>query len=305
MKRKPRIDSAIILQYLQSEVDQNIAEIRLIKGGMNSQTFSFQSHGDSFVIRVNSNDYGFRKDAYAAKHFASKKLSIPLVFKLGKMAGGYHTCISKMAAGKNLSCRILVEKSVAKLLTQVMEILDVIHATNILEKGFGYFDGKGEAVHNSWAQALLSIEHAHYLKWEKTIRETCMEAAVYKKLVAQLKALAPEMPNERKLIHGDMSMDNAFSDGERITSVIDWEGGQYGDPLFDIAWLYVWWKEFSFKDLYKNHAEKKGIVLEDYEKRLQCYATFSGLGALWYLAVSNKPQQYELLKSRLKEIGVL
>ncbi len=305
MRQKPHIDGAIILQYLRSEVDHTIADIHFIKGGMNSQAFSFQSHGDSFVIRVNANDYGFRKDAYAAKHFASEKLPIPPVLKLGKIAGGYYTCISKMAAGKSLSYLLSSENNITKLLTQVMEILDVIHATAIPKSGFGYFDGQGQSEHNTWVQALLSIEFAHYLNWEETIRMTCMESAVYRKLVTQLKKLAPEMPNERKLIHGDMSIDNAFSDEVKITSVIDWEGGQYGDPLFDIAWLYIWWKEFSFKDLYKKHAAKKGIVLEDYDKRLQCYATFNGLGALWYLAVSNKPKEYELLKLRLMEIGVL
>ena len=37
------------------------------------------------------------------------------------------------------------------------------------------------------------------------------------------------------LLHGDLSNSNIFSDGKRITAIIDWEDSIAGDPVFDIA----------------------------------------------------------------------
>jgi Ser/Thr protein kinase RdoA (MazF antagonist) len=37
------------------------------------------------------------------------------------------------------------------------------------------------------------------------------------------------------LLHGDLGNHNVFTDGERITAIIDWEDCLVGDPVYDIA----------------------------------------------------------------------
>jgi fructosamine-3-kinase len=39
-----------------------------------------------------------------------------------------------------------------------------------------------------------------------------------------------------RLLHGDLGHHNIFSDGQRITAIIDWEDALSGDPIFDVAY---------------------------------------------------------------------
>lgn len=300
---KTRIDSEKVLEYVQTEVDPSIAHLIFIVGGEGSQAFSFERAGEWFVIRVHRDRENFEKDAYAADHFSSDKLPIPQVLNIGTMTDGHSICITRKVEGIALSD--FDHAQTHKLMPRVMDMLDAIHAAPIPQGGYGWIDGKGHARCNTWSESLLSIETDSYYDWANTIRDTCMEASVQVRLMIQLQELVPRMPNARTLVHGDVGMDNALSDGEKITGVIDWANAQYGDPLFDVAWLHVWWKKVPFAELYRQHAEKNEIVFEEYETRLKCYATHIGLGALGFFAKSNQPKKYEWLKKRLGEMGVL
>lgn len=43
------------------------------------------------------------------------------------------------------------------------------------------------------------------------------------------------LPIENKLIHGDFTIDNVLVHDGKITSIIDWSGGGFGDPRYDIS----------------------------------------------------------------------
>ncbi|MNI19019.1 Aminoglycoside 3'-phosphotransferase [compost metagenome] len=43
------------------------------------------------------------------------------------------------------------------------------------------------------------------------------------------------LPIENKLIHGDFTIDNVLVRDGKITSIIDWSGGGFGDPRYDIS----------------------------------------------------------------------
>jgi aminoglycoside phosphotransferase (APT) family kinase protein len=53
-------------------------------------------------------------------------------------------------------------------------------------------------------------------------------------LLAQLAATRPE-PWPEALIHGDMALDNVLIDGDGNMGLIDWSGGDLGDPRYDIS----------------------------------------------------------------------
>lgn len=300
---KTRIHPAKVLDYLRDNVDPSIARLTPVAGGEISQAFSFEHGGRSFIVRVNRDDDSFVKDAYAAAHFSSERLPVPEVVHIGKMADDYHVCISRKAEGKALDSQ--TEEQTQRLLPKVMEMLDAIHETPVTEEGFGYFGADGKGKYASWQEDLLSIEHADWIDWEQAFGTTCLEPDSIASLLTKLKMLAPRMPSERALVHGDVGMDNVLADGEKITAVIDWGGARYGDPLYDVAWLHVWWETVPFADLYRRHCAEKKRPMPDYELRIQCYATCIGIGALAFFALSHQPQKYAWLKGRLQEIGVL
>ena len=50
-----------------------------------------------------------------------------------------------------------------------------------------------------------------------------------------LQALADCVPKERHLIHSDLLHYNVLVKADRITGVLDWGCGMYGDFLYDLA----------------------------------------------------------------------
>lgn len=72
------------------------------------------------------------------------------------------------------------------------------------------------------------------------------------------------------LLHGDLGSHNLFSDGKRITAIIDWEDCMSGDPLFDIAYWGTFFKDYMRDELllgYKKYAQ----LPTDFELRYWLY----------------------------------
>lgn len=55
-----------------------------------------------------------------------------------------------------------------------------------------------------------------------------------KELFQQLQENRP-VHVQPQLIHGDYTIDNVLMVGSEVTGIIDWSGGAYGDPRYDIA----------------------------------------------------------------------
>ena len=71
-------------------------DIRLfpIKEGQESQAYWFSRGGREYVVRINSNMEGFKKDKYAYEHFRSDRVPIPEVVETGNFDGTHYFCIS-------------------------------------------------------------------------------------------------------------------------------------------------------------------------------------------------------------------
>lgn len=52
---------------------------------------------------------------------------------------------------------------------------------------------------------------------------------------------------KQTLIHGDFTIDNVLVNNGKITGVIDWSGGAYGDPRYDVS-LAIRPKPNAFED---------------------------------------------------------
>ncbi len=63
------------------------------------------------------------------------------------------------------------------------------------------------------------------------------------------------------LIHGDICEDNIIEDGRRRYHLIDWEDSLFGDPYYDLAFVYFYWKEnFNEFEKYYGNVDFKRIL---------------------------------------------
>ena len=71
--------------------------------------------------------------------------------------------------------------------------------------------------------------------------------------LTRLDALIPDDAEERHLIHSDLLNFNVLVADGRISAVIDWGCGMYGDFLYDLAWFEFWspwyaaWRGIDFR----------------------------------------------------------
>jgi aminoglycoside phosphotransferase (APT) family kinase protein len=67
-------------------------------------------------------------------------------------------------------------------------------------------------------------------------------------LLADLEATQP-VPSPEVLIHGDLALDNVLIDDDSSMGLIDWSGGDFGDPRYDIALTLATEPEIHLRDV--------------------------------------------------------
>jgi len=90
-----------------------------------------------------------------------------------------------------------------------------------------------------------------------------------------------------------------FSDGKKITGIIDWELSKYGDFLYDVAWLSFWETEIDYAEIFFKHYQNIGVLVTNFRERLLCYRLHLGLSALKFLSDSHQKENYLWTKNRL------
>lgn len=79
-------------------------------------------------------------------------------------------------------------------------------------------------------------------------------------------------------------------EADRVTGVLDWGCGMYGDFLYDLAWLclcqpwYPAWRRIDFRDEAARHYAEIGLDVPHFEERLRCCRIHVGLAAQAYMA---------------------
>ena len=94
------------------------------------------------------------------------------------------------------------------------------------------------------------------------------EAAAIERLFAGADDLLNTAPS--RLLHGDPGHHNAFSDGARITAVIDWEDALAGDPVFDLAYWGTFVRDWMREPLLRGYSEISPLP-DDFERRYWLY----------------------------------
>lgn len=72
-----------IQSFISAKLNVNI-ELFPVVEGMESQVYSYSLNNKEYIVRINPNLEGFKKDDYAYKHFKNDIIPIPKVIEYGK-----------------------------------------------------------------------------------------------------------------------------------------------------------------------------------------------------------------------------
>jgi hygromycin-B 4-O-kinase len=222
---------------------------------MESQAYAFRSRGDEYVLRLNREVRGFRKDALAYRKFGREDLPVPEVVEIGETAEGLFYCVSRKLRGRTL--QDLRPSQIPATLEATVRVMQAIADSSIESiRGFGPFDHSGHAGFASWRDFLLS--------------QTLMNHAD-SELAAIVHRLADFCPETRCLVHGDFGSNNVLTDGRTITGVLDWSEAMIGDPLWDVANVFFWRGWLDCMAQLANYLSKHLHPLPHWRERVLCY----------------------------------
>lgn len=296
---KTKIKKQKVVNFLIKNFDKNVSDLVFIKGGETSQAFSFNVREKDFVIRVLGRDNDdFEKDRYAYDNFASYGIPIPKIYDIGKF-DVYHYAISEKVDGKILD--EFNKEEIYLLMPEIIRILDLIHSVKVSkDKQFGRWNENGIGKHETWKSAILYTFNKIRDRWDKVYKNTLFEKDVFDKTWGKVERLVSFCPERQDLVHADYGFNNVLSDGRKITGVIDWGESQYGDFLYDVAWLEFWSPVVRYSKFFKKHYAKKGINIDNWNERILCYIYWLAIGALSFFAESRQEKSYKWTKERLE-----
>jgi hygromycin-B 4-O-kinase len=160
--------------------------------------------------------------------------------------------------------------------------------------GYGGWNAEGAAPYPSWRAVLLDVasdrptDRTH--GWRDRLAASRVGAGPFEEAYKRLQALASRVPEERHLIHSDLLHYNVLVEADRITGVLDWGCGLYGDFVYDLAWLCFWqpwypaWRRIDFRAEALRHYASIGLDVPRFEERLRCCQIHIGLAGQAYMA---------------------
>jgi hygromycin-B 4-O-kinase len=298
---KPKLDKATLSTFLEKEWLQPLTKLEKLVEGEDSQTLYFESGGKCYVLRINKSDFGFKKDAYAYEHFASKTIPIPKVLHIGKVDDEHAYCISNFIEGPTL--QDLDRNAVEILLPATLEMQRVIADVDIRQtSGYGEFDLSGSGKSASWQEWLVTpISSAHF-DWDAIVSKGRIERSFLDKVFTMFRRLVEQVPNERRLIHGDFGSNNVLTRDNQIVAVLDWDAASYGDWLFDVAGAYYWRNHLLCMELAADYYERELNHLPHYQEPINCYQLRAALIEMYVQANRGEREKLNQHTKRCREL---
>ncbi len=278
-------------EFLRDLYGNEISQLVPLGKGEWSKAFSFRRAGRDYVIRFGAYLDDFAKDRLAAS-YAGPALPIPPIIELGETAEGYYA-IAERVFGSYIDDAD--EDQMRRLLPALFASLDAMRAADLSRtSGYGGWGANGSAPFASWRDFLLDVAVDRPMErvggWRARLAASDVGIAPFDGAYAQLRALAESTPAQRSLIHSDLLHWNVLVDEDRITGVLDWGCGLYGDFLYDLAWLCFWqpwypaWQRIDFKEAAVWHYADIGLDVPHFEDRLRCCELHIGLSGQAYQA---------------------
>ncbi len=288
------------LAFVRSRFGDGVRDVAGIGHGEWSRAFALRHDEDDLIIRFSTIDEDFQKDRLAAR-FSSHPLPIPEIIEIGEALGGFYA-ISRRAPGSFIDdCD---EGQLRALLPSLFRAWDAMREADLSAfAGYGGWDGNGLAPYASWRDALLDVtrdrEGDRIHGWWGRLVSSPTGSEPFEEALVQLRRLIDSCPEDRHLIHSDLLNYNVLVEGDRISAVIDWGCGMYGDFLYDLAWFTYWapwyraWRGIDFAHEAKQHYAVIGLEIPNFAERLRCYELHIGLAA----------QAYNAYKERWEALG--
>jgi hygromycin-B 4-O-kinase len=283
------LDRAI--EFLGCRFGSDGSDVAKLGMGVWSKAFAFRRAGRDYVIRFGAHQEDFCKDRLAAR-YASPALPIPRVVELGEAFGGYYA-ISERVFGAYIDD--VGEIQMRALLPSLFAALDAARLADLAgTSGYGGWGADGNAPYPSWRAALLDVagdrptDRTH--GWHERLKASSVGIGLFQEAYGHLQELAGRVPEERHLIHSDLLHYNVLVEDDRVTGVLDWGCGMYGDFLYDLAWLCFWkpwypaWQDIDFRAEALRHYASIGLDVPHFDDRLRCCQLHIGLAGQAYMA---------------------
>src|SRR5579875_836801 len=266
---KPRVEPARIAAFLH-ETFGEVSALSPLAEGEDSQVFRFDLEGRSLVVRLNWTQSGFRKDAYAAQHFASRAIPVPPVVRIGEMPDGPFYCVSEFVAAPTF--QDLDPSTSRATLPAVLALQQAIRRVDVKpDAGFGTFDVTGRAAFRSWPEWLLHHTEGPGFDWGPAMQSGLVPEPLLRAAFLAFRHLVDLVPNEHTLYHGDFGSNNLLVRDARIAAVLDWDEAGYGDWLLDVAGACYWRRHLPAMDQAARYYDERLGNLPGYRTRILCY----------------------------------
>jgi hygromycin-B 4-O-kinase len=298
---KPTIEQEAILTLLNKQFGTTIDGLEAIQTGHMSQAYSFTANGKGYILRFNPSSESFEKDAYAYNHYASTSIPIPRIVTIGRVEELAYA-ISEKLPGTMLN--FMSDAEYQKVIPPMLEVLDAIHYVDVSNQPhYGYVNARGIGQSASWRGHVADIYEEHpedfYGHWHTLFQSSFLERSVFDTVYQKMLALLDYCPEERYLLHGDYGFDNVLAHEGKITAVLDWALSQYGDFLYDAAYLHYFSYQYNFLELFREFYASKNRSIPFYTERMICYTCLIGLNAMKFFAMAQLQQEYTWARERI------
>ena len=91
---KPKISKHELSKFLINKYDNEV-DWEKISEGMESSVLAFTWKGEEYILRVNIEDSGFKKDLWCQQHYSSEVLPIPEILEISDYSQNLTYCISR------------------------------------------------------------------------------------------------------------------------------------------------------------------------------------------------------------------
>ena len=285
------IDVARVEAFLATRFGSDVSDIAPLGAGVWSQAFAFRQAGRDYVLRLGAHQEDFAKDRLAAR-YACPALPIPRVVALGAACGGYYAIAERVFGGY---LDDVDETQMRALRPALFAALDATRRADLAgTTGYGLWGADGTAPYPSWRAALLAVATDQPATrthgWRARLAASSVGLGPFEAAYGHLQALADRVPEVRHLIHSDLLHYNVLVEADRVTGVLDWGCGMYGDFLYDLAWLCFWqpwypaWQRIDFREEAMRHYAAIGLDVPDFGARLRCCQIHIGLAGQAYMA---------------------
>ena len=300
------VNAAQVESFLASRFGDGVSDIAPLGAGEWSQAFAFRRPSGDYVIRFGAYLEDFAKDRLAAR-YAGPALPVPQIIEIGEAFGGYYAIAERVFGGY---IDDVDEAQIRALLPSLFAALDAARLADLSgTTGYGGWGADGSAPFPSWRAVLLDVANDRPTDrvsgWRARLAASPVGSGPFDQAYERLVALVDSTSGaseERHLIHSDLLHFNVLVEADRVTGVLDWGCGMYGDFLYDLAWLCFWqpwypaWQRIDFREEALRHYARSsarssdhssgsiGLDVPHFEARLRCCQLHIGLGGQAYQA---------------------